>query len=90
MKQFSNEYSDSLYDIDFCLKLRKANYLVVWTPFSQLKYLGRNITKENNKDKKTFINKWYSYLFYCDEYYNPNLTKRRDDFRITGMIYPKD
>lgn len=90
MKQFSNEYNDSLYDIDFCLKLRKANYLVVWTPFSQLKYLGRNITKENNKDKKTFINKWYSYLHYCDEYYNPNLTKKRDDFRITGMIYPKD
>lgn len=33
---FSEKFEKEFYDVDLCLRLRKDNYLIVWTPFSEL------------------------------------------------------
>lgn len=77
-------------DVDFCLKVREAGYLNIWTPYAELYHhesLSRGnedspekidrFTKEVNYMKKT----WGRSLLQ-DPYYNPNLTKAHEDFTI--------
>lgn len=72
-----------LNDIDFCLKVRQAGYLIVWTPYAELYHYeskSRGIN-ENKKDrirteqeKNIFCTRWADLLKKGDPYYNPNLS----------------
>lgn len=87
----SPELAVAFNDIDFCLKLGKAGYLVVYNPYAELyhyesKSRGLDDTPEKiarfNKEIQTFENKWPEILKNGDPYYNPNLTLDSQDFSL--------
>lgn len=76
-------------DVDLCLKIRAAGYLIVWTPFAELyhyesKSRGLDTTPEQLKvhkhEVKKLRDKWADVLEKGDPYFNPNLTTARGDF----------
>lgn len=78
-------------DIDFCLKLQRAGYLVVYNPYAELyhyesKSRGLEDTPEKvarfNREIKTFEERWPEILRDGDPYYNPNLTLDSQDFSL--------
>ncbi len=69
-------------DVDICMKIRKAGYLIVWTPYSELyhyesKSRGYEDTPEKRKrflsESRLFQTQWAAELAMGDPYYNPNL-----------------
>lgn len=76
-------------DVDFCLKVREAGYLIVWTPFAELyhyesKSRGANRTpgqlKTHLKEVNMLRERWSDFLEKGDPYYNPNFTLYRPDY----------
>lgn len=87
----SEELAVAFNDIDFCMKLRKAEYLIVYNPYAELyhyesKSRGLEDTPEKvarfNKEIATFEKKWPEILENGDSYYNPNLTLKSQDFSL--------
>lgn len=78
-------------DVDLCMRIRKAGYLIVWTPYAELyhyesKSRGSEDTPEKKKrfeeEVRRFQERWKNELSVGDPYYNPNLTLERADFSI--------
>ena len=78
-------------DIDFCLKVREAGYLVVYNPYAELyHYESKSRGKEDSEKKvrrfmgeiETFHEKWFDILDQGDPYYNPNLTLNENNFDL--------
>lgn len=78
-------------DVDMCMRIRKAGYLIVWTPFAELyHYESKSRGVEDTPEKKRrfegevqrFQERWKKELAAGDPYYNPNLTLDREDFSI--------
>ena len=87
----SEELAVAFNDIDFCMKLRKAEYLIVYNPYAELyhyesKSRGLEDTPEKvarfNKEIATFEKKWPEILENGDPYYSPNLTLKSQDFSL--------
>lgn len=87
----SAELAVAFNDIDFCMKLRKAGYLIVYNPYAELyhyesKSRGLEDTPEKvarfNKEIATFEKKWPEILKNGDPYYNPHLTLKSQDFSL--------
>ncbi|MEM8499153.1 MAG: glycosyltransferase family 2 protein [Pseudomonadota bacterium] len=85
-----NELKIAFNDVDFCLRVRAAGYLNVWTPYAELYHhesLSRG--KEDTPEKVRRFNKeadwmratWHRELE-NDPYYNPNLSLSHEDFSI--------
>ena len=82
----------SLNDIDFCLRIRKKGYLIVFTPFAELYHYESKTRGTDNdgganrerfeKEASHFREKWADVLEKGDPYYNRNLTLEREDFSI--------
>lgn len=80
-------------DVDFCMKVRKAGYLIVYTPYCQLyhyesKSRGYEDTPEKverfNGEIAKFKAKWSKELEAGDPFYNKNLSLIRADYSIRG------
>ena len=78
-------------DIDFCLKLREKNYLIVYEPHVELYHYesltrGYEDTPEKaerlNRETRLLLKKRGHILEKGDPYFNPNLTADREDFSI--------
>lgn len=78
-------------DVDLCMRIRKAGYLIVWTPYAELyhyesKSRGLEDTPEKKKrfegEVRRFQERWKKELEAGDPYYNPNLTLDREDFSL--------
>lgn len=77
-------------DVDFCLKVREAGYRNLWTPYAEM-YHYESISRgsEDTPEKQARFqsevmfmqNKWGAALE-GDPFYNPNLTKDREDFSL--------
>lgn len=70
-------------DIDFCLKVLQKGYLIIYTPYSLL-YHYESITRKPivyDYEIQYIKNKW-SKLIENDPYYNPNLSRKRNDFGL--------
>lgn len=81
-------------DVDFCLRVREAGYLNVFTPFAELyhyesKSRGYEDTPEKQKrfegERNLLRERWKQIIIEDgDPYYNPNLTLDREDFGLRG------
>jgi GT2 family glycosyltransferase len=73
-------------DVDLCLKLLELGYRNVYTPYAKL-YHYESATK-TEKDKipdaaeDAFMKKKWARYIADDPYYNPNLTRRKEDFGL--------
>ena len=89
---FDEEYLKVAFnDVDLCMKVRKAGYLIVWTPFAEAYHyesISRGLEDTEEKQKRfqgeimAFKNRWKKELENGDPYYNSNLTLDREDFSI--------
>ncbi|MEA5136731.1 MAG: glycosyltransferase family 2 protein [Candidatus Fimivivens sp.] len=88
---FDEEYAVAFNDVDLCMKIRKAGYLIVWTPYAELyHYESKSRGADDSPDKKKrfnsevalFQSRWATELETGDPYYNPNLTLDKEDFSI--------
>lgn len=81
---YSEEYTVGFNDVDFCLKVREAGYLVVFTPYAKLFHyeftsrgkdepLRKRIRSE--REKAIMHYRWPEYFIIGDPYYNKNLDK---------------
>ena len=84
-------FAVSLNDVDFCLRVRKAGYLNVFTPFAELYHYesasrGSDTEGERaaryNEESERFREKWRKELEEGDPYYNPNFSLDRSDFAL--------
>ena len=70
-------------DVDLCLKMRRADYLIVYTPFARLYHhesASRRRTVEP-MEAEVMQERWPEIL-QRDPYYNPNLSRKRADFSL--------
>lgn len=90
----TEELAVAFNDIDFCLKLRKEGYLVVYAAYAQLyhyesKSRGLEDTPQKlarfNQEIAIFDRRWPQILQDGDPYYNPNLTLESQDFSLRRM-----
>jgi GT2 family glycosyltransferase len=73
----AEEFPLNFNDVDFCLKLHRAGYRNVFTPYAQLSHYGsasRSDSKVGRKEQEYFSQKWDNYLIELggDPYYHPN------------------
>jgi len=77
-------------DVDFCLKVRKAGYRNVWTPYAELyhhesKSRGADTTQEKMarfQAECAFMMESWGKILARDPYYNPNLSLQREDYSL--------
>ena len=88
---FTQEFCDSFNDVDLCLKIRSAGYLVVWTPYAEAYHLesksrGYNIVSGKKRrlleETALFNKKWGAVLAAGDPYYNRKFLLERADYRL--------
>ena len=81
---FDQEQLPASYnDIDLCLKMRRAGYLIVYTPFARL-YLHESAGPQravDSREAKVIRERWSEVLEH-DPYYSPNLSRKRADFSL--------
>ena len=70
-------------DVDLCLKMRRAGYLIVYTPFAKL-YHHESATRRRSVEalETDVMRERWPDLLERDPYYNPNLTRERADFSL--------
>lgn len=91
---FTPELQVAFNDIDFCLKVRQAGYLVVYNPYAELyhyesKSRGLEDTPEKierfNNEIQILERRWPHILKNGDPYYNPNLSLETQDFSLKRL-----
>ena len=82
-------YAVAFNDVDLCMKIGRAGYRIVWTPYAEAyHYESKSRGLEDNAEKierfrgeiNNFRSRWLPKLEAGDPYYNPNLTHQREDF----------
>jgi GT2 family glycosyltransferase len=70
-------------DVDLCLKIRRAGYLIVYTPFARLYHHESGTRRRTVEPMETGVmrERWEAVLN-DDPYYNPNLSRERADFSL--------
>ncbi|MBQ6546246.1 MAG: glycosyltransferase family 2 protein [Lachnospiraceae bacterium] len=91
---FSEDLAVAFNDIDLCMKIRKAGYLIVYDPYAELyhyesKSRGLEYTPEKRKrfqgEVNTFRKRWGDVIDAGDPYYNPNLSMITQDFSLRRL-----
>lgn len=77
-------------DVDFCLRVQAAGYRNLWTPYAELYHyesISRGAEDSPEKIRRfqseiEFMKSQWAEILDRDPYYNPNLTKDREDFSL--------
>lgn len=84
-------YAVAFNDVDFCMKIRAAGYLIAFTPFAEFyHYESKSRGDEDTPEKRARFNseifrfqeRWGAELKKGDPYYNPNLSLDSEDFAL--------
>ena len=78
---FDAGVSGMLADVDFCLKVRHAGHLIVYTPFPKLIWHDAGRDEIDRSDETVMRQRWPGVL-QRDPFYNPNLSRERADFSL--------
>ena len=79
---FDESLEGALADVDLCLKLRHAGYLIVYTPFAKLCWHRAPADQIDMNGEEILRQRWADVLR-RDPYYNPNLSRERADFSLS-------
>lgn len=88
---FDEKFAVAFNDVDLCLRIRKAGYLIVYNPYAELNHYesksrGYEDTPEKmkrfNSEISRFERRWKKILNNGDPYYNPNLTLEEGNFGL--------
>jgi len=92
MQGLDESYRLVFNDVDLCLRIRGKGYRILWTPGAELTHYeskSRGPDEETEEKKRFFVGetnrflrKWYKALENGDPYYNPNLTREKEDFSL--------
>ena len=84
------QFAVAFNDVDFCLRVRDAGYRIVWTPYAELTHYESKSRGGDEKDPakaaRFAAEQQRLYTIHGkenildDPYYNPNLTRDREDF----------
>ena len=76
-------FPESLFDVDFCLRLAAKGKRNLLTPYVELKLTSEIKEKETSEsEKNVFLQRWRD-LIENDLFYNPNLTRQDESFQIS-------
>jgi len=100
MHGLDESFAVAFNDVDLCMRIRKAGYLIVFTPFAEVyHYESKSRGQEDTPEKKKrfweeiehFRDRWDTELRNGDPYYNPNFSLDSEDFRVRTdtKIQPK-
>jgi O-antigen biosynthesis protein len=78
---FDENLEGALADVDLCLKVRRAGYLIVYTPFAKLCWHEAPAHQIDMNGEAIMRQRWAE-IFRRDPYYNPNLSRERGDFSL--------
>jgi GT2 family glycosyltransferase len=70
-------------DVDLCLKMRQAGYLIVYTPFAKL-YHDESASRRQSVEpiETQVLRERWPEVMERDPYYNPNLSRAQADFSL--------
>ena len=78
---FDEMLSRGFADVDLCLKMRRAGYLVVYTPLAKL-YWDASSGDDIDTSSEAIIRQRWPDVLERDPYYNPNFSRERADFSL--------
>jgi len=80
---FDESLSVSFGDVDLCLKMRRAGYAIVYTPFAKL-YYHRSAVRPQAAEphEANLMRERWPEVLERDPYYNPNLSREHADFSL--------
>lgn len=90
---FEEQLAVAFNDVDFCLRLREAGYLVVYNPYAELyhyesKTRGAEDTEEKvrrfQREIEYMRTRWITILKEGDPYYNKNLSLKKWNYSLKG------
>ncbi len=99
VRGLDEQWAVAFNDVDLCLRIRQAGYLIVWTPFAELshhesKSRGQDDTPEKlERSRSEIINlrdRWKDTLAAGDIYFNPNFSPERSDFTVVDTLEQHD
>ena len=82
--RFDERLPTDFNDVDYCLRLRRAGYRIVYTPWAQL-YHHESASfgsRQHDLGELGEMRQRWSPVIDNDPYYNPNLTRDFPDYRI--------
>ena len=74
---FDQKLSSVLADVDLCLKIRRAGYLIVYTPLAKLCW-DPSPPERSDASAEVIMRQRWSDVLARDPYYNPNLSRAAD------------
>jgi glycosyltransferase involved in cell wall biosynthesis len=78
---FDEKLEGAFADVDLCLKMQRAGYLIVYTPFAKL-WLHHEPTDRIDRNGEAVLRERWPEILRRDPYYNPNLSRERADFSL--------
>ena len=78
-------------DIDYCMRIRKVGFEVIFTPYAKMYHyesVSRGYETTEAKEKRfrgeteRFLGKWGTEIKNGDEFYNPHLTLKYENFEL--------
>ena len=79
---FDEQLPRTLAAVDLCLKMRRAGYLIVYTPFAKLYHHASSAEHKIDIHSTDIMRERWAGVLDRDPYYNPNLSRERADFSL--------